>query len=52
MHQMSILFESNSDYVIFWFYFMDMIRTCKHCGNEFHDLYRACHSAKNAKEIP
>ena len=48
---MSILFESNSDYVLFQFYFMDMIITCKHCGNEFHDLYRACCSAKCTKEI-
>ena len=31
---------------------MDVIRTCKHCGNEFYDLYRVCCYPKCAREFP
>jgi len=30
---------------------MDIIKTCKHCGAEFYDMYRVCCSPKCASEI-
>ena len=48
---MSILVDSVSEKQIFEFLFMDVIKTCKHCGTEFYDLYRVCCSAKCANEI-